>query len=236
MSQPGDLVLVVEANSTARSQAAQALQKAGYQTLEAANLTQARAFSRAPIIAVVMGEKTATPEAMSTFSVPALVVGINLEISGIAAAIRKATAAPAAPAWAPPPVSAPKSFSPDAATRLAPPASKAELELIAALRDELAFLRQASFFRVLGLSPEASDLAIAQAYNTFSARWHPDRLSTDASQEMRAIAAEIFLVGKAAFEVLGDRRKRQAYQPPEQRAETRAVKRQSVLRRILGKE
>lgn len=238
MPQPGDLVLVIEANSTARAQAAQALQKAGYQTLEAANLGQARPMSRAPIVAVVMGEKMATPEALGAFAVPIVVVGKSLDISGVAAAVRDATAAPATPAWTPPPVSTPQTFAPDAATRMAPSATPEELDLIAALRDELGFLRQASFFRVLELEADASDLQIAEAFNHFSHRWHPDRLSADASQEMRAIAGEIYLVGKAAYDVLSDQRKRQAYQPRPTVVDDSVaeVKRHSVLRRILGKE
>jgi CheY-like chemotaxis protein len=241
MPSPGELVLVVESNSAARTQVVQALQKSGYQTLEAATLAQARPMARAPIVAVVLGEQLATREAKQAFSVPIVVMGGELDAKAVVAPVRSAArAAPAEPAWSPPPVSTP-AFPSDAATRLAPSATPEELELIAALRDELTFLRQASFYRVLDLDSDASALEIAEAFNHFSNRWHPDCLSADASQEMRAIAGEIYLCGKSAYDVLSDSKKRDAYRsrPPltqPKEVETRAVKRQSLLQRIIGKE
>src|SRR5262249_16376243 len=101
----------------------------------------------------------------------------------------------------------------DAATRIAPVASVEELELVEALKDERSFLQQATYYRVLEITPETNDLAIAEAFNRFASRWHPDRLSADASQEMGAIAGEIYLVGKAAYDILIDGKKRKQYKP-----------------------
>jgi DnaJ-class molecular chaperone len=134
-------------------------------------------------------------------------------------------------------VSTPSLAAGEAATRMVPTATAEQIKIIRALRDELAFLRQSTYFRVLEIENDASHEQISDAFQRFSNRWHPDRISADASQEMRAIAAEIYLVGKAAYDVLSNPRKRRVYEPLEDaETEKRAVKRQSVLRRILGKE
>jgi CheY-like chemotaxis protein len=233
----GDSVLVVESNSTARAKVTQALHQAGYQTLVAAHLAQALSMARAPIVAVVIGERLATPEVMAAFSVPIVIMGRELDAAGVAAAVRTATARPAAPGWAPAPVSTPSLAVGEAATRLTPKATPEQRKVIAALREELAFFREATYFRVLEIETDASEEHISDAFQRFSNRWHPDRLSADASQEMRAIAGEIYLVGKAAYDVLSNPRKRRMYEPKsDAETEKRAVKRQSVLRRILGKE
>src|SRR5262249_41130076 len=137
-----DLVLVVEPSSTARAQATQALQRGGYETLVAADLSQARSMARAPIVAVVIGERLATPGATRAFAVPVVVMSRDLAVSELAAAVRDATSPPGSPR----PVSTPSLASGEAATRMVPPATAKQLKIIRALRDELAFLREATYF------------------------------------------------------------------------------------------
>jgi len=229
----GELVLVVESNSTTRARLTRALHESGYQTLVAAHLAQARSMARASIIAVVIGERLATPEVMSAFAVPIVVMGRKLDAADVPAAVRQAIARRTAPA----PVSTPSLAIGEAATRMTPQTTPAQRTLIAALREELAFLREATYFRVLEIESDADEEQITEAFQRFSKRWHPDRLSVDASQEMRAIASEIYLVGKAAYDVLSNPRKRRMYEPrSDSETEKRPVKRLSLLRRILGKE
>jgi len=64
-------------------------------------------------------------------------------------------------------------------------------------------IRQRDLYDVLGVTPEASEDAIRRAYRTLALRYHPDLHPGAADDEFRRVAA--------AYRVLGDRRRRRAY-------------------------
>jgi DNA-binding response OmpR family regulator len=238
---PGGLVLVADENSTLRAHLANALRISGYQSLEAATAAQARGMARAPISAAILAERLpdgAAAELVSSFRVPVIVVvaqerselaqqAVNAgargviersrareQIVGVLRRVLTEARAGKTPAPEPVrPVADPGLPTQEPTTRMAT-ASGEELALIAALRDELAFLRQASYFRILELEPEAGDDQVRAAGERFNRRWHPDRLRAPASQDMRAIAGEIYLLGQAAFEVLTDPARSAEYRRP----------------------
>jgi len=115
------------------------------------------------------------------------------------------------------PQEVPHPDDPSAALPRTSPAGKlsaAQRELISALRAELAFLRRASLYRVLQLAEEATEPDIIVAFGQFAAKWHPDRIAPEASPEMRAIAGEVYELGRSAYEVLIDPVRRGRYLPP----------------------
>ena len=86
--------------------------------------------------------------------------------------------------------------------------------LLGALEKELAFLKTAGHYRVLGVRPDASIEDVRAAFEKFKAKWHPTRMNDDATPAMRALAADIFALGQQALAVLSDTAKRAAYTPP----------------------
>lgn len=62
------------------------------------------------------------------------------------------------------------------------------------------------FYRVLGVSEDASDKDIAKAYRRLARQWHPD-----ANPSNKAEAEERFKEISAAYDVLGDKAKRAEY-------------------------
>jgi curved DNA-binding protein CbpA len=86
--------------------------------------------------------------------------------------------------------------------------------VVRALRKELAFLGRSGHYRVLGIALGASETEIWAAFERFKRKWHPTRLSDDATTEMRALASEIYALGCTAFEVLTDPERRAAYIAP----------------------
>jgi DNA-binding NarL/FixJ family response regulator len=109
------------------------------------------------------------------------------------------------------PVAEPRRVSAESAAATDDAAAKV---LLGALEKELAFLKTAGHYRVLGVRGDASVEDIRAAFEKFKAKWHPTRMSDDATPAMRALAAEIFALGQQAFAVLSDDEKRAAYKPP----------------------
>src|SRR5262249_21904665 len=114
----------------------------------------------------------------------------------------------------PRPMAEPQPLPGDAATRQAPQVSAPEEGLISTLREELTYLRGANYYRVLGLSPDAAADEVADAFARFAQTWHPDHLAPQASPDMRAVAAEIYDLGRTALEVLIDPKRRAPYPLP----------------------
>ena len=80
----------------------------------------------------------------------------------------------------------------------------AEDELLAALTSELDSLRRLNPFQVLGVGYEAGDAEIRAAFAGLTKRYHPDRFTRYTSQELRGLAAEIFILIRDAYRRLGD--------------------------------
>ncbi|MEZ4403435.1 MAG: DnaJ domain-containing protein [Kofleriaceae bacterium] len=80
---------------------------------------------------------------------------------------------------------------------------EAEAELIAALTSEFASLRKLNPFQVLGVGYEADDDQIRAGFAELTKRYHPDRFTRYTSQELRGLAAEIFILIRDAYRRLG---------------------------------
>ncbi|EKX73703.1 DnaJ domain containing protein [Theileria equi strain WA] len=62
------------------------------------------------------------------------------------------------------------------------------------------------YYKVLGVSPDASDATIKKQYRSLALKWHPDK-----NQNNKEKATEMFKKISQAYEVLSDREKRQRY-------------------------
>ena len=82
--------------------------------------------------------------------------------------------------------------------------SQAEDELLAALTSELDSLRKLNPFQILGVGYEANDADVRAAFAGLTKRYHPDRFTRYTSQELRGMAAEIFILIRDAYRRLGD--------------------------------
>jgi tetratricopeptide (TPR) repeat protein len=87
--------------------------------------------------------------------------------------------------------------------------ASAEDELLKALSQELASLRRLNPFQVLGVGYEASDDDVRGAFGELTRRYHPDRFTRYTSQDLRGLAAEIFILIRDAYRKLVDEASRQ---------------------------
>ncbi len=87
--------------------------------------------------------------------------------------------------------------------------ASAEAELLTALGQELASLRKLNPFQVLGVGYEASDEEVRGAFAELTRRYHPDRFTRYTAGDLRALAAEIFILIRDAYRKLGDDGSRQ---------------------------
>jgi tetratricopeptide (TPR) repeat protein len=87
--------------------------------------------------------------------------------------------------------------------------ASAEDELLKALGQELASLRKLNPFQVLGVGYEATDDDVRSAFGELTRRYHPDRFTRYTSQDLRGLAAEIFILIRDAYRKLGDQASRQ---------------------------
>jgi hypothetical protein len=82
--------------------------------------------------------------------------------------------------------------------------TEAETELIRALMAEADSLKKLNPFLVLGVGYEASDAEVRSAFGELTKRYHPDRFARYESPELRAVAAEIFILIRDAYRRLVD--------------------------------
>jgi tetratricopeptide (TPR) repeat protein len=82
------------------------------------------------------------------------------------------------------------------------PVGDAEDELVSALEEELRALRRMNPFQVLGLSPDAGDQDVRDAFAALSKRYHPDKYARYDSRAARELAAEIFILIRDAYRAL----------------------------------
>jgi tetratricopeptide (TPR) repeat protein len=82
--------------------------------------------------------------------------------------------------------------------------SAAEQDLIKALVSEAESLKKLNPFLVLGVGYEAGDAEVRAAFGELTKRYHPDRFARYESAELRALAAEIFILIRDAYRKLGD--------------------------------
>lgn len=123
--------------------------------------------------------------------------------TALASAQKQAGAAPSPPAGSAgsgPTAAAPADASVDDSADLL----QAEDELLAALTSELESLRKLNPFQVLGVGYEADDADVRAAFAGLTKRYHPDRFTRYTSQELRGMAAEIFILIRDAYRRLND--------------------------------
>ncbi len=88
-----------------------------------------------------------------------------------------------------------------------------------------------SAFEVLGVAETASEDEIRTAYERLSERTHPDRVAAS-SDAVRSLAEQVFQRVEAAFEQLGDPRRRQEYLLARRRAGREAAERDEGRRAV----
>ena len=82
--------------------------------------------------------------------------------------------------------------------------TNAEQDLIKALVAEAESLRKLNPFLVLGVGYEATDSEVRAAFGELTKRYHPDRFARYESDDLRQVAAEIFILIRDAYRRLGD--------------------------------
>ncbi len=80
----------------------------------------------------------------------------------------------------------------------------AEADLLRALAAEVESLRALNPFLVLGVGLDAGDVEVRRAFGELTKRYHPDRFARYASNELRHLAGEIFILIRDAYRRLVD--------------------------------
>lgn len=80
----------------------------------------------------------------------------------------------------------------------------AEQDLVKALLSEAESLKKLNPFLVLGVGYEANDGDVRAAFGELTKRYHPDLFARYESTELRAVAAEIFILIRDAYRKLSD--------------------------------
>ena len=71
--------------------------------------------------------------------------------------------------------------------------------------------QEKDLYAILGIAKGASDAEIKKAYRKMSLKYHPDRISQDASEAERKEAEQKMAEANFAWSVLGDAEKKQKY-------------------------
>lgn len=79
------------------------------------------------------------------------------------------------------------------------------------LKKILADLKNQDYFAVLGISKNAKPSDIKKTYHELAKIFHPDKLPSNASSELKVIAQEVFSLMTKAYEVLSNDAKRTSY-------------------------
>jgi tetratricopeptide (TPR) repeat protein len=114
--------------------------------------------------------------------------------------VRAKTADPSRPPTAPPVEPPPPAERSDL--------GEAETELVRALEAEAESLRKLNPFLVLGVGYETTDADVRAAFGELTKRYHPDRFARYQSSQLRALAAEIFILIRDAYRKLADENSR----------------------------
>lgn len=80
------------------------------------------------------------------------------------------------------------------------------------LAQRVAAMQRLTAFEVLGVTPSASPQEIKSAFVTLAREYHPDRHSSSASAEVRALAQRLYELISSAHETLMDPRLRERYE------------------------
>ncbi|MGE0396790.1 MAG: DnaJ domain-containing protein [Kofleriaceae bacterium] len=80
----------------------------------------------------------------------------------------------------------------------------AESDLVKALLSEAESLKKLNPFLVLGVGYEATDADVRAAFGELTKRYHPDLFTRYESTDLRAVAAEIFILIRDAYRKLND--------------------------------
>jgi CheY-like chemotaxis protein len=94
--------------------------------------------------------------------------------------------------------------------------------------------RDQSPFQILGVSEDAAEQEIQDAYGKLCERTHPDRVS-HSGEAVKALAGEVFAMVASAYETLTDPRRRQEYLLGQRKADREAAER-AEGRRALDAE
>jgi tetratricopeptide (TPR) repeat protein len=138
--------------------------------------------------------------------------GVELKLAPIAthalwmieSALASEVRSPATPATGVPVVLPPTTTGPVATLTDGAEVATAEDELIRALVAEADSLKKLNPFLVLGLGYEATDNDVRAAFGELTKRYHPDRFARYESPQLRALAAEIFILIRDAYRRIGD--------------------------------
>ena len=87
--------------------------------------------------------------------------------------------------------------------------AEAETDLVRALEAEAESLKKLNPFLVLGVGYETNDGDVRAAFGELTKRYHPDRFARYQSTQLRATAAEIFILIRDAYRKLADEQSRQ---------------------------
>jgi len=142
--------------------------------------------------------------------------GVELKLAPIAthalwmieSALASEVRSPATPATGVPVVLPPTTTGPVATMNEGAEIATAEDELIRALVAEAESLKKLNPFLVLGLGYEATDSDVRAAFGELTKRYHPDRFARYESPQLRALAAEIFILIRDAYRRIGDAQNR----------------------------
>src|SRR5262245_10671140 len=85
----------------------------------------------------------------------------------------------------------------------------AEVDLVRALEAEVESLKKLNPLLVLGVGYETTDGDVRHAFGELTKRYHPDRFARYQSQQLRQLAAEIFILIRDAYRRLADEGSRQ---------------------------
>jgi hypothetical protein len=138
--------------------------------------------------------------------------GVELKLAPIAthalwmieSALASEVRSPHTPASGVPVVLPPTTSGPIATTSDGEEVATAEDELIRALLAEAESLKKLNPFLVLGLGYEVGDPDVRAAFGELTKRYHPDRFARYESPQLRALAAEIFILIRDAYRRIGD--------------------------------
>lgn len=211
--------MLIVPDATLRSQVSRALSSAGFVPLVADSLRAGAMYLSAPFPRAIVLDISLSAHAQALRErVPAALLLIDEftdDVPGALRAVLATSVVVAAPVAEPEIVAVPEDSPPP------PPPSGLALELREHLRD----LEAEDYFSVLEVPLDASTAAIRKSFLRLAKEWHPSRFGLDA-HDVRAVAGDIFITVKRAYDALMDPKKRAhfAQQAEEERARKKKQK------------